>query len=83
MAPTSGANSGSEGRDLINPLSGPRLEDIEGEMSIPADVRNVGTPHVCLFPGQLQLGGVGRNTLNLAEELLARGVRSISVRIAS
>jgi glycosyltransferase involved in cell wall biosynthesis len=32
-------------------------------------------PHVCLFPGQLQLGGVGRNTLNLAEEFLARGVR--------
>jgi glycosyltransferase involved in cell wall biosynthesis len=34
-----------------------------------------GTLHVCLFPGQLQLGGVGRNTINLAEELLSRGVR--------
>jgi glycosyltransferase involved in cell wall biosynthesis len=44
-------------------------------MSIQANVRNGGTPHVCLFPGQLQLGGVGRNTLNLAEEFLARGVR--------
>ncbi len=31
--------------------------------------------HVCLFPGQLQLGGVGRITINLAEELLSRGVR--------
>jgi glycosyltransferase involved in cell wall biosynthesis len=45
-------------------------------VSIVADVDGGGaTPHVCLFPGQLQLGGVGRNTINLAEELLARGAR--------
>jgi glycosyltransferase involved in cell wall biosynthesis len=40
-----------------------------------ADLTMSSRTHVCLFPGQLQLGGVGRNTLNLAEELLRRGVR--------
>ncbi len=35
----------------------------------------IGSPHVCLFPGQLQLGGVGRVMINLAEEMLSRGVR--------
>jgi glycosyltransferase involved in cell wall biosynthesis len=37
--------------------------------------RTAGFPHICLFPGQLQLGGIGRNMINLAEELLSRGVR--------
>jgi glycosyltransferase involved in cell wall biosynthesis len=32
-------------------------------------------PHICFFPGQLQLGGIGRITLNLAEALLERGAR--------
>jgi glycosyltransferase involved in cell wall biosynthesis len=45
-------------------------------MNLLEDVKHNGaTPHICLFPGQLQLGGVGRNTLNLAEEFLSRGVR--------
>ena len=29
--------------------------------------------HICLFPGRLNLGGVGKNTLNLAEALVQRG----------
>jgi len=33
------------------------------------------TKHVCLFPGRLNLGGVGKNTLNLAEELVNQGHR--------
>jgi glycosyltransferase involved in cell wall biosynthesis len=41
----------------------------------PAAANNGDRPlRVCLFPGELQLGGVGRNTLNLANELLTRGV---------
>lgn len=31
--------------------------------------------HICLFPGRLNLGGVGKNTLNLAEELVRQGHR--------